>query len=102
MVGDHYGEKWRKLIPDPAERPDPIQPFILHLPVTRDEFNLLKREVEDLRELLKKAIEYDKRTGQPDCHDEGKWAIIRAVAKAVGVDIDAVLATAVEKPEAPR
>jgi len=61
-------------------------------PVTREEFEQLKREVLDMKELLKRAKEYDDRTGQPDCEKADKVDLLRQIAKLVGVDLtDALL-----------
>ncbi len=56
MVGDHYNDKWRDFFP---KQPLPNNPFIApqrytNFPeITREEFNQLKKEVEDMKELLK-------------------------------------------------
>jgi hypothetical protein len=77
MVGDFYADKWR-------DRPwyVPSFPQATYTPpqITRDEFDELKREVADMKELLKRAKEYDERTGQPDCEiDEKMMALLRAL-----------------------
>lgn len=57
-------------------------------PVGRFEFEALKREVVELRELLAAAKKFDAATGQPDCEDEGKMAILRRLAGMLGVEVD--------------
>ena len=42
-------------------------------------------------ELLKKAKEYDTRTGQPDCEMEDKVAFLRQLAKYLNVDLEGTL-----------
>ena len=85
MVGDFYSEKfkqpdWRTIFPiTTGELPT--------TGVSRDEFEKLKKEVEEMRELLKRARDYDSRTNQPDCEMEDKVAILKKVAKLVGVDL---------------
>lgn len=64
--------------------------------VPQAEFDKLKKEVEELKELMKAAKRFDAATGQPDCEDENKMVILRGVAKALGVDLDSVL-----KPQIP-
>jgi hypothetical protein len=56
-------------------------------PVNREEFDALKRDVEEMKALLKRAKEYDERT----CENAEKVALIRKVAKLVGVDLREVL-----------
>jgi hypothetical protein len=60
-------------------------------PVNREEFDALKRDVEEMKALLKRAKEYDERTGQADCENAEKVALIRKVAELVGVDLREVL-----------
>lgn len=83
MVGDHYNERWQQYTPDLSRAP-------LHIitPPSRAEFDALKREVEEMKELLHAAKRIDTVTGQPDCEMESKLAVLRAVADLVGVDIE--------------
>jgi hypothetical protein len=60
------------------------------LPVSRDEFNALKKEVEELKILLLAAKRFDEETGQKNCEVEEKVAFIRQLAEFVGVDVDDV------------
>lgn len=85
-IGDVYGKKWQE-----PWRP-PANPYIqINQPeVTRLEFDLLRKEVLALKELLKAAKKFDETTGQPDCEMGEKIAIIRKVAEAVGVNLDDV------------
>lgn len=57
---------------------------------TKEEFDALKKEVEELRKLLIAAKEYDEKTGQPDCELESKIELIRKVAELVGVSMEDV------------
>lgn len=89
MVGDHYHDKFRRYIaPEPMWRdfgPNQTRPL---LPVERSEFEQLKRDVAEMKELLKRAVEYDRVTGQPHCENEEKWALLKSVAEAVGISLD--------------
>jgi hypothetical protein len=88
MVGDFYGDKWRQT---PALHPF-LYPSALSDPhIGRAEFEALKREVADMKELLKRAIDYDRRTGQADCEVDDKMDLLRRVAMLVGVNIDDVI-----------
>ena len=51
----------------------------------------LKAEIEALKDLLKAAKEFDFATGQPDCEKEEKTALLKDVAKHLGVDLSGVL-----------
>lgn len=84
MIGDHYAHKWQDLNfvqPGPGTRMD----------VTRAEFEELRRDVLEMKALLKRAKKYDEDNGEPDCEIEDKMALLRKVAKAVGVDLDDVI-----------
>lgn len=85
MVADHYNEKWQQY-----QQPILTTPYIGGGP-SQLEFNNLKREVEDLKALLARAKEYDKKNNEPDCEVEAKYAFIREIAEAVGVDLEDVL-----------
>ena len=60
-------------------------------PVTRHEFDALKKEVEELKLLLAAAKKYDEATGQPECEHKDKVAFLKSVAEFVGVDLADVL-----------
>jgi hypothetical protein len=87
MVGDHYQDKWQDL-PGIASWPLHPQPEI-----SRQEFDQLKRDVEEMKALLQRAKKYDEENGEPDCEIEEKMALLRKVARMVGVDLDDVIAT---------
>lgn len=85
MVGDFYGDKFKK---EEWKGIFPINPgYFPPSGVTREEFEKLKKEVEEMKDLLKRAKEYDQRTSQPDCEMEDKVAILKKVAQLVGVDL---------------
>lgn len=57
---------------------------------TKAEFEALKKEMEELKQLLLAAKRYDEATGQPDCEMEEKVELITKLAKLVGVDMQEV------------
>lgn len=95
MVGDHYTDKWRDLLPGYPSRGWPVPngdgTVIPSINVSREEFDQLKRDVEEMKTLLKRAKEYDERNGEPDCEIDEKMEMLRRVAKMVGVDIEDVI-----------
>lgn len=79
MVGDHYRDKWQdqwlnpnRIIPGPSQQ----------------DFDALKKEVQDLKELLKRAKKYDRDNGEPDCEVDEKMDLLRKVAQKVGVNLE--------------
>jgi hypothetical protein len=92
MIGDHYRDRWN-------ER-DYMQgwgtsPNVLVVPqISRQEFDELKREVTEMKELLRRAKKYDEDNGEPDCEIDEKMDLLRKVAKLVGVELDDVIGPA--------
>lgn len=98
MVGEFYGDKWKRRWPNtwPYIPPYVPTPPIVPIPVvpdgiSKEEFEELKKEVLDMKELLKKAVKYDEENGEPDCHMDEKVAALKKVAELVGVDLSDVL-----------
>jgi len=97
MIADHYRDKFTPY-PYPGWPSFPNDtPVIDNITigtstfepmVTKKEFDELKRKVDEMVELLKRAKEYDKKNNEPDCEVEDKMDLLRRVAKAVGVDLD--------------
>lgn len=79
MVMDHYNDKWRDYT-FTGTWPPIVSP-------TKQEFDALKKEVEDLKALLARAKKYDADNNEPDCEMEEKIALIRKVAELVGVEL---------------
>jgi hypothetical protein len=98
MVGDHYMDIWKDIPHRPAwpAQPVPFPPQTITIvqpgEVTRAEFDQLKRQVEEMVALLKRAKAYDEANNEPDCELEDKMNFLREVARRVGVDLDAQLA----------
>lgn len=104
MIGDHYTDKWRQEWPwgtQPSPNPGILpqqQPQktmeewanIINPPVRKNDFDSLKKEVEEMKSLLLKALEYDKKNNEPHCEMAEKVALLKAVAKMVGVSLEDV------------
>lgn len=58
--------------------------------ISKEEFDALRKEVEELKILLLAAKRFDEATGQADCEMDEKIELIRRVADFVGVDVDEV------------
>lgn len=91
-IGDVYGKKypeypWYPTIPD---NPTPVT--ITQIGVSQAEFDVLKKEMEELKKLLLAARKFDEATGQPHCEMEDKIAVLKKVAKALGVSLEDVFA----------
>lgn len=96
MVVDHYGEKWQRELTWPTTNPTPNWNTIpsttqVELDKLKLQHEELKREVENMRELLKKAKLYDEVNDEPDCAKDEKIEIVKRVAAAMGVDLGDLL-----------
>lgn len=78
MVGDHYTKKWDAYPFDQIAKRGPSD----------TEFQQLKKEVQEMKELLKRAVEYDKKNNEPDCKTDDKLRLLRQIAEAMGVKLD--------------
>lgn len=100
FVGDHYWDKWR---PQPWVVPTPIypintepvyQPVDINIDlsgVDKQEIEKLKKEVAEMKELMRKAKIYDEKNNEQNCENDEKMNILRKIAEAVGIDLDEVL-----------
>lgn len=94
MVGDAYRDSWLGgmtgipygvlqsfLAPLSPQQPGP----------TQAEFDALKKEVMEMKACLSEAKKRDEDKGQKDCEMADKVALLKQVAKLVGVNLDDVL-----------
>lgn len=88
MVADHYNDLWKQQQwQQQWQMPTVVSPWPLASTVTREEFDELKRQVEEMKTLLMRAKDYDDRTDQPDCESAEKFELIRRIAELVGVKL---------------
>jgi len=84
MIGDHFTNKWTQ---------PPYYQTISNISsnsVSQEEFRALKKEVEEMKQLLIKAKIYDEKNNEPDCELEEKITKLREIAKLVGIDLDEI------------
>lgn len=82
MIGDHYRETFPQQYPwiqTTGTIPYPT--------VSREEFEALRRDVENMKSLLIRAKLYDEANGEPDCEMEEKVEMLKRIAEMVGVDL---------------
>lgn len=95
MIADHYQEKWQwPTIPNQTVIPLPS-------PVTKEEFDTLKKDVLEMKELLKKAKAYDEKNNEPDCEIADKVDFLKKVAKLVGINLDDILTKSTKERKKP-
>ena len=95
MIGDQYRDSFPQRWPDfvpyvPYDDTYSQELDALEKEIKKDELDALRKEVKELKEELRKAKEYDARTGQLDCEMGNKIDFMRSVGKLVGVDLDDV------------
>jgi hypothetical protein len=91
-LGDVYRDRWypqQPVVWQPPQQPPTTWIFNGDTP-SREEFDALKREVEEMHDLLRAAKRIDELTGEPDCEMDEKVALLKKVADAVGVDLSDV------------
>lgn len=90
MIGDHYGQRFPGVYPW-ATNPVPVgMPAGMPAGVSKEEFDALKKEVENMKELLTKAKEYDEKNNEPHCEMEEKVELLKKIAKLVVVDLSII------------
>lgn len=93
-VVSNIGDSWPKTLPNkyPNSFPNPWDGYKASeiIDVKRGEFEALKKEVQELKKLLKAAKEFDEKTGQPHCHMDEKVKFITDLAKILGVDMKGI------------
>ena len=97
MIGDHYNDKWKNFDLDnikpfktQPDRPDFTTSPYIEPTVSKGEFDALKKEVQEMKQLLIKAKIYDEQNNEPNCEMEEKVALLKRVAEMVGVDLDEI------------
>lgn len=90
----NVGDMWGQRLPQKF----PTQPWIvpsswpeLVPAITREEFEALKAEVAEMKEMLKRAKAFDEKNGSPNCEIEEKMELLRKIAELVGISLDDVI-----------
>jgi hypothetical protein len=83
--------------------PNPFEKLLIPTapPISKEDFDALKKEVEELKELLEKAKQYDAKHDEPDCEAEEKIALAKQLGKTFDVDIESVLTKPVDESYPP-
>jgi hypothetical protein len=113
MIHEHYSDRWGRRPMGPYEVPPPF-PFtqtdqekeeqLRQLSdALKNKFNypepISREEIEEFRELMRRAREYDKKFNQPDCPSEDKSKKLLATLNRLGLDqgmIDEIMQIATE------
>lgn len=93
MIGDHYQERIPQQYPWILPQQDSntgTTTNIFSSAVSKEEFNALKKDVQEMKALLIKAKIYDEANGESDCEMEDKIVLLKKIAELVGVDLNEV------------
>lgn len=87
-VGDYWRDDFTKKYPSVWPAIEQVNsPIDLSKFATKDDIERIRKELVELKELLKAAIRFDSATDQDHCENEDKIALIKKVADAVGIDL---------------
>lgn len=98
-VTDHYIKKFEpyqipSTIPWPTPAPMPVTPTVppysqipAPLPITRDEFDQLRKDILEMKEILKVLKEYDKTSNQPHCEKQENVAFLKKLAAQLDIEL---------------
>lgn len=86
MIVQDRIDKWRDYINPliPNTIPNTYPGDYIKIPSNEE----LKKEIEELKRLLKKAKIYDEETNQKDCENDDKKRILKEIAEKLGVEIE--------------
>lgn len=59
--------------------------------ISREEYEALREELEELKLLIKAAKRFDEKTGQPDCESAEKTEFLKKMGEILDVDMSDVL-----------
>ena len=97
-VGDDYSKRFPATFPGTPWLPAPapnwptVPPTTFISVISRQEFDELKAMVVQMKRDLEAAKAQDVADGNPDCEMEEKVALLKQIAKFVGVDLTAIFA----------
>lgn len=85
MITDDWDKRHRDLIPTEPYKPVELPPYNIPA-VSRKEFDELRKEVLELKELIKAAKKYDKATGQQNCEKPELVRVMRKLMQDLDID----------------
>lgn len=90
QIVDYETDRWKKRYwtTEPWKDNDISIIPVPYNPPNYKEKEKLKKEVEELKKLLKLALKFDKNTDQEECESEDKKKILSDMAKQLGIEIE--------------
>lgn len=85
-VGDYYTPRFQPYVQTQPGGAGGMSQLFENVP--RHEFEQLKKEVYEMKDLLIKAKEIDEKTDQKDCEMEDKIKVLKTIAEAFGISLE--------------
>lgn len=82
MIGDYWTEK---TLPNSPYRTWIYEPYRSY---PEQDIDLLRKDLEELKLLIKAGQRYDEQLGEPHCEHKEKVELIKKLAKIAGVSMD--------------
>jgi len=79
---------WEKKYWKDIPKIEDIDDFLYPKPTVQPSIEKLEEEIEELKRLLKLALEYDIKNNEPECESENKKRKLTEMAKKLGVEIE--------------
>lgn len=96
-MGDHYNDKWKDYFKPIPSLPASVFPnsgsinYAVNIQfATKQELYELRKEVLEMKEILKVAKLYDEKNNEPYCEMEAKVAMLKKVAELFGVSLEEI------------
>lgn len=89
-IGEIFIEELPKRYPSFAPNPGALPSIVWQDVEARQQLAELKKEMQEIKELLKAAKKYDEATGQKDCEMEAKIQLLKHFADVVGISLEEV------------
>lgn len=85
MVGDHFNQQWAPYTQQVGLAGGSLIEFL-----PKHEFEALRREVMQMKELLIKAKLYDEQNNEPKCEKEEKIETLKKMAKLFDISLEEI------------
>ena len=90
-IADDFTARIPKTYPFVVPWVEPVAPpdwtYVVPEFATKADLEALRKEVQEIRELLKSAQKFDEATGQPNCDSPDKFKLLKLLAEALKVDL---------------
>lgn len=90
FVGDEFNRSVQERYPVLTVSNNLPSTYVINSGISREEFDKLKVELEAIKKVLIAAKIYDEETGQKDCEQAEKVALLKRLAELCNVDLSEI------------